>query len=109
MGTMKRKSVVLAIHQESDMRGEQKAIGGSLSDGWNYAIANQVINTIWTKHLDDDEANKLRAASLEALVGIKPQDEIEGMIGAQLIACHNAAMECYRRAMGPDVPFHSRQ
>jgi hypothetical protein len=34
-----------------------------------------------------------------ALVGIGSKDEIAGMIAAQLIAAHNAAMECYRRAM----------
>ena len=66
-----------------------------MSDGWNIAIANQVINTLQTKHLDDDEANKLKAGAAEALVGIKPQDEIEGMIGAQMIACYNASMECF--------------
>jgi hypothetical protein len=31
--------------------------------------------------------------------GIAPQDEFEGMTAAQLVACHNASMECYRRAM----------
>jgi len=36
---------------------------------------------------------------VSARVGIGPKDEIEGMISAQLIAAHNAAMECYRRAM----------
>jgi hypothetical protein len=30
------------------------------------------------------------------------------MIAAQLVACHNASMECYRRAMLPDVPFDQR-
>jgi hypothetical protein len=30
---------------------------------------------------------------------IGPTDELEGMMAAQLIAAHNAAMECYRRAM----------
>jgi hypothetical protein len=33
------------------------------------------------------------------LIGIGPRDELEGMMAAQLIAAHNAAMECYRRAM----------
>jgi len=104
----KQKPVVLAIHHPDDLKGKEKPIGGSMSDGWNHAIAGQVINTLWTKHLDDDEANKLRAAAIEALIGIKPMDEIEGMIGAQLIACHNASMECYQRAMLPDIPFDTR-
>lgn len=33
---------------------------------------------------------------------IAPTDEIEGMVAAQLVACHNATMECYRRAMLPE-------
>ena len=98
----KKPGIVLAIHRPDDLKGKDKVIGGSMSDGWNDAIAGQVVNTLWTKHLDDDEANKLRAAAVEALIGIKPKDEIEGMIAAQLVACHNASMECYRRAMLPD-------
>jgi hypothetical protein len=31
------------------------------------------------------------------------------MIAAQLIACHNASMECYRRAMLPEQTFEGRQ
>ena len=38
-------------------------------------------------------------AAIAGLIGIAPQDEIEGMIATQLIAAHNATMECYRRAM----------
>src|SRR5262245_1948084 len=38
-----------------------------------------------------------------------PRDEFEGMIVAQLVAGHNAAMECYRRAMIPDQTFEGRR
>jgi hypothetical protein len=31
--------------------------------------------------------------------GLDPKDELEAMMGAQLLAAHAAAMECYRRAM----------
>jgi hypothetical protein len=41
------------------------------------------------------------SVTVDALIGWKPKDEIEGMIAAQLLACHNASMECYRRAMIP--------
>jgi hypothetical protein len=43
------------------------------------------------------------------VVGIAPKDELEGMIAAQLIACHNAAMECYRRAMIGEQSFEGRR
>src|SRR5262245_24539156 len=42
-------------------------------------------------------------------MGIKPGDELEGMIAAQLIAAHNAAMECYRRAMLGEQTFEGRR
>ena len=34
---------------------------------------------------------------------------IEGMIAAQLLAAHNAAMECYRRAMIGEQSFEGRR
>ena len=36
--------------------------------------------------------------TLAALHGINPQDEIEGMLAAQMVATHLAVMECLRRA-----------
>ena len=49
---------------------------------------------------------KSEAASL---IGIGPKDELEGMMAAQLIAAHNAAMECYRRAMHSEQTFEGRR
>jgi len=43
------------------------------------------------------------------MVGIRPRDEIEGMVAAQMIAAHNAAMECYRRAMLSDQSLEGRR
>jgi hypothetical protein len=43
------------------------------------------------------------------LVGIGPKDKLEGMIGAQLLAVHNAAMECYQRAMIGEQTFEGRR
>ena len=69
--TEKKPVIKLAIHHPSDLKGKNRLIGGSMSDGWNKAIADQVVNTLWTKHLEADEANDLRAAAVEALIGIK--------------------------------------
>jgi len=46
-----------------------------------------------------DTHDRQYSATVAALIGIGPKDELEGMMAAQLIAAHNAAMECYRRAM----------
>jgi hypothetical protein len=48
-------------------------------------------------------------AAIAGLIGIGPKDEIESMIGAQLIATHNAAMECYRRAMIGEQTLEGRR
>jgi hypothetical protein len=40
-------------------------------------------------------------------LGIGPTDELEGMLAAQAMAAHHAAMECYRRAMLPEQPFEA--
>ncbi len=44
-----------------------------------------------------------------ALVGIAPQDELEGMLAGQLVAANAAAMECYRRAMIGEQSFEGRK
>jgi hypothetical protein len=43
------------------------------------------------------------------IVGMRTNDPMEGMIGAQLLAGHSAAMECYRRAMHPDQSLEGRR
>jgi hypothetical protein len=49
------------------------------------------------------------SAAVAALIGIAPKDELEGMMAAQLVAAHNAAMECYRRAMIGEQTFEGRR
>ena len=49
------------------------------------------------------------SATVAALAGIEPKDELEGMMAAQLIAAHNAAMECYRRAMINEQTIEGRK
>jgi len=69
------------------------------SDHWHNILANQTFQTLWVQHSDKETRDRQCKATVSARVGIGPKDEIEGMISAQLIAAHNAAMECYRRAM----------
>ena len=48
-------------------------------------------------------------AAAAALAGIKPKDEVEGMLAAQMVAAHSATMECYRRAMNREQTFEGRR
>src|SRR5262245_52505518 len=92
-----------------DLKGTLKHIGGSQSDQWNNILFNQTIQTLWLKHSDKDTCDRQYRATVAALIGIGPKDEIEGMIAAQLLAAHNAVMECYRRAMLGDQTFEGRR
>jgi hypothetical protein len=97
------------VHDISKLKGQLKIIGGSMSDDWNNILANQTVQTLWLKSADAEETSRQRHAAVDVLMGIAPRDELEGMIAGQLIAAHNAAMECYRRAMIGEQTFEGRR
>lgn len=99
----------LVADDPADAKGRLKRIGGSKSDLWNNILANQVMQALWVKNSTSEERDKQLSATVAALVGIAPSDELEGMMAAQLIAAHNAAMECYRRAMIGEQSFEGRR
>jgi hypothetical protein len=75
-------------------------------------LLNQTVNSAPPWLLAEDQIKQYAAAAGGALMGIQPTGELEGMIAAQLIACHNAAMECYRGAMNSQLPardYHLNQ
>ena len=99
----------LILDHPSRMEGRLKSFGGSKSDDWNNVIVNQAAGSLWTAGDSDDARNTKMKAMAEGLAGIAPRDEMEGMMAAQLIASHSAAMECYRRAMIPEQSFEGRK
>lgn len=83
--------------------GNLRELGGSRSDNLNNVLANQALNTVWVHRGADEETRKKQvSAVVAALVEFKPTDGIEGMMAAQAIGLHSAAMECLRRAMLPE-------
>ena len=100
----------VAVEDTEKTKGSLKALGGSQSDDWNTAVANQALQTLWLGNSDDEgQGLRLKKATLAALTGIGPNDELEGMMAAQLLAAHNAAMECYRRAMFDNQTVEGRR
>lgn len=99
----------VVANDPADSKGKLKMIGGSKSDSWNNVLVNQTVRSLWMNNRDEEENDKQLTATLAALQGIAPRDEMEGMMGAQLIAAHNAAMECYRRAMIGEQTFEGRR
>jgi hypothetical protein len=98
-----RKTVL--AKDPDDRKGRLRNIGGSQSDHWNNVFGNQAMQALWVKNSSPEERERQLTATLAALVGIAPEDELEGMMAAQLVAAHNAAMECYRRAMIGEQTF----
>src|SRR5271154_6317153 len=96
-------------HDPNNHKGQLKNIGGSQSDHWNNILANQAVQALWRKNSSPEELDKQLSATVAALAGIRPKDELEGMMAAQLVAAHNAAMECYRRAMIGEQSFEGRR
>jgi len=90
--------------------GQFRRVSGSGSDEFGEVLAHQVGESLWFP-ADATKEQKVRqvSAALAAMRGIEPRDEIEGMLAAQMVAAHAAAMECYRRSMIPGQGFESRQ
>ena len=86
-----------------------KWIGGSVSDEFNNILLNQIADTLWLAQSDPDQRLVQIRAAVTAMTAVKPADELEGMLGVQLVATHNAAMECYRRAMIGEQSFEGRR
>ncbi|WP_131194688.1 hypothetical protein [Lichenihabitans psoromatis] len=104
-----RKPATVVADDSEDRQGRLKKLGGSQSDRWNNVLANQAANALWVKNSSPEERDKQLSATVAALIGIAPKDELEGMMAAQLVAAHNASMECYRRAMIGEQSLEGRR
>jgi hypothetical protein len=104
----KNKTRTVVTYNIADLKGEKKDMGGGMHDTWNDLVAGQAIAALWTGNSTPEDRDKQFVATVAALHGIKPRDELEGMLAAQLLAAHNAAMECHRRAMLPEQTFQGR-
>jgi hypothetical protein len=85
------------------------SISGSTDKDFTNVLLAQVANSLWTAHSGAAWRRRQRRAAMTAMEAMKPRDELEGMLCAQLIAIHSAAMECYRRAMISNQTFEGRQ
>jgi hypothetical protein len=73
-------------------------------------LLNQIYETLWMPaDLSEEERVRRVRAAIAAMRGIKPQDEVEGMLATQMVATHAAAMECLRRSMIQEQTFVGRE
>jgi hypothetical protein len=89
---------------------DRPELGGSKSAYIACYAAHQVLGVVWRGANEDADNKEVRdGATLQRLAGIGPRDVIEGMLAAQMVATHEAAMECFRRAHLADQTFEGRQ
>ena len=103
-GALNRPTVSIDSKADRDDGPDSiRAIGGTKSKAFNNVVANQAINALWLPaYLSDEDRARQYKAGLKAMMEFKPADGIEGMMAAQAVGLHSAAMECLRRAMIPD-------
>lgn len=109
MGEADDAGKTIDLREEDKWKGDLKAVGGSGNDDFNHVVSLQAVHTAWYGNDDKEEQSRRMDAAVAGMMGIGPRDEIEGMMAAQLLAAHNAAMECFRRAMLPQQTFEGRK
>lgn len=86
-----------------------KEATGTADPGLQMRLIEQLRDTLWLHStLSPDRRSDFIQSAFAALSGIKPADEIEGMLAVQMVATHNAAIDCLRRAMIEEQTFEGR-
>jgi hypothetical protein len=90
--------------------GDRRDLSGSPSPWLTCNLANQVLRVPWRSGREDPDTRLVHdRAVLAALAGVAPRDPVEGLLAAQMVAVHEAAMECFRRAALAEQTFAGRE
>jgi hypothetical protein len=70
---------------------------GTKSADLQKGLFRQLLETLWLpKDLSDEEIDARWHAGIATLIAIRPQDALEGNLALQMVATHNAALECLK-------------
>ncbi len=70
---------------------------------------NEIAELIWFhEDIEDRERNARIVRALELYRDLKPSGSAEGMLAAQMVGTHTAALECLRRAVLNNQTFEGR-
>lgn len=87
-----------------------KAATGTDDRKLGVQIVRQTADAMWVPGaMSELERQDAVSAAMAALSGLAPTDTLEGMLASQMVATHNAAMECLRRAQLPNQTFEGRE
>ena len=68
-----------------------KPLTGSHYEKFSNILMGQIGNALFAAHTEEDRQSQIDGCA-EELVGIAPQDEVEGLLAAQMVACHSATV-----------------
>lgn len=87
----------------------QREVTGATEEDLHFQLLCQAAGALASPKGDreNDIRDKLLVATA-ALKGIAPRDELEGMLAVQMIATHDAAMQCLVRAALPNQMLEAR-
>jgi hypothetical protein len=90
--------------------GSSKDIGGGDSENWNFRQMQLIVSALpGASARDKKSAGEIGSAVISGLMDVKPTDPVEGMLTAQMIVAHEAALDMYRRAWAqPPEYFDAR-
>jgi hypothetical protein len=85
-------------------------VTGSVDKNLGRALLLQTVRTFLAAgDLTQEQQTKAVEMAVAALKGLAPQGELEGMLAVQMVATHNAAMECLRLGMIAGQSFEWRE
>ena len=88
----------------------RRDLSGSPAPSFTCILVSQLDAALWKGPDPDPEVVRVKEhATVRALQGVAPRDPLEGMLAAQMVATHDAAMECFRRAHVVGQSFEARQ
>ncbi len=77
---------------------EIRAATGSRDDTLALYLVSQLANVLWAScEVPPHQREQVLQAALATLHGIAPRDETEGMLAAQMVAAHHAAMAYFKQ------------
>ncbi len=88
-----------ARHGPTVTHAEIRAATGSRDDALALYLVSQLANVLWAScEVAPHQREQVLQAALATLHGIAPRDETEGMLAAQMVAAHHAAMAHFQQA-----------
>jgi hypothetical protein len=86
--------------------GAFKDIGGGESEIWNQRQMRLLVSALPGFNTADKKfVGEVGSAAVSGVMDLKPKDPIEGMLLAQIVVAHEAALDMYRRAWAQPTEY----